>query len=149
MVSRVKIKVIADSTTIVSKLIDGEFPDYEKVLPKSNPFLAKINKKIFYDCIDRVSTVANDKHRSIKLTLEDNKINLQASTSEGSFAYEELDVEYSGEKIEAGFNSRYLLEVIGQVDKEELTIRFKDGFSPALVEANELGAMFVVMPVRI
>ena len=148
-VSRVKIKIIADNTTIISKLIDGEFPDYDKVLPKNNPHTVKINKKNFYDCIDRVSTVANDKHRSVKLTLETGKINLQVNTSEGSFAYEELDVDYTGDKIEAGFNSRYLLEVIGQIDKEELTIRFKDGSSPALVEATDMGAMFVVMPVRI
>ena len=74
---------------------------------------------------------------------------MQVNTNEGSFAYEELDVDENRDKIEAGFNSRYLLEVIGQVDKEELTIRFKDGSSPALVEATDLGAMFVVMPVRI
>ena len=72
------------------KLIDGEFPDYDKVLPKNNPHTVKINKKNFYDCIDRVSTVANDKHRSVKLTLETGKINLQVNTSEGSFAYEEF-----------------------------------------------------------
>ena len=148
-VSRVKIKVITDNSTIISKLIDGEFPDYEKVLPKNNQFKIKLNKKSFFDCIDRVSTVANDKHRSVKLGIESNKINLQVNTTEGSFAYEELDIDFAGDKIEAGLNSRYLLEVIGQVDKEELTINFLDGFSPALVEANELGAVFVIMPIRL
>lgn len=148
-VSRVKIKISTDNSVIISKLIDGEFPDYEKVLPKNNPHAIKLTKKHFFDSIDRVSTLANDKHRSIKLAIETGKINLQVSTNEGSFAHEEIDVDYASDKIETGFNSRYLLEVIGQVDKDELTIHFKDGFSPALVEANDLGAKFVIMPIRI
>lgn len=148
-VSRVKIKVTTENATIVSKLIDGEFPDYNKVLPKNNTQIAVINKKDFFDCVDRVSTVATDKHRSIKLTVENGKMMLQVSTNDGSFAYEELDVNYSGEKIETGFNSKYLLDVIGQIDKEELLMRFKDSGSPAVVEAKDMNSVFVIMPVRI
>ncbi len=148
-VSRAKIKVIADQTTIVSKLIDGEFPDYQKVLPKNNDQIATINKKILFDCVDRVSTVAADKHRSVKLTAENNKITLQINSNDGSYAHEELDAVYAGNKVEIGFNSRYLLDVIGQVDKEELLMKFKDGNSPALVEAVDFNAKFVIMPVRI
>jgi DNA polymerase-3 subunit beta len=148
-VSRVKIKVISEQSTLVSKLIDGEFPDYDKVLPKNNTRIAVINKKAFFDAIDRVSTVATDKHRSIKLVLESGKMNLQVNTNDGSDAYEELDVNYSEEKIEAGFNSRYLLDVVGQVDKEEVLMRFKDGNSPSLIEAKEMNSVFVIMPVRI
>lgn len=148
-VSRVKIKIIADNTVIISKLIDGEFPDYEKVLPKSNNQISVINKKIFFDCVDRVSTVATDKHRSLKLAIENGKMNLQVSTNDGSFAYEELDVNYTSEKIETGFNSRYLLDVISQIDKEELMMRFRDGASPAIIEAKEMSSVFVIMPVRI
>lgn len=148
-VSRVKIKIISNNATIVSKLIDGEFPDYDKVLPKNNDQIAVINRKVFFDCVDRVSTVANDKHKSIKLTLENGKMNLQVSTSDGSFAYEELDVGYSGDKIETAFNSRYLLDIIGQIDKEELMMRFKDGNSPALIEAKDMTSVFVIMPVRV
>ncbi len=148
-VSRVKIKIITDQTTIVSKLIDGEFPDYDKVLPKNNTQIAVINKKIFFDCVDRVSTVATDKHRSLKLIVENGKMNLQVSTNDGSFAYEELDVNYSGDRIETGFNSRYLLDIIGQIDKDELLMRFKDGSSPALIEAKDMNSVFVIMPVRI
>ena len=148
-VSRVKIKVTTENATIVSKLIDGEFPDYNKVLPKNNTQIAVINKKDFFDCVDRVSTVATDKHRSIKLTVENGKMTLQVNTNDGSFAYEELDVNYSGEKIETGFNSKYLLDVIGQIDKEELLMRFKDSGSPAVVEANDMNSVFVIMPVRI
>ncbi len=148
-VSRVKIKIIADNATIVSKLIDGEFPDYEKVLPKNNQQIAIINKKTFFDCVDRISTVANDKHRSLKLIVENGKMNLQVSTNDGSFAYEELDVNYVGERIETGFNSRYLLDIIGQIEKEELMMRFKDSASPAIIEAKDMSSVFVIMPVRV
>jgi DNA polymerase-3 subunit beta len=148
-VSRAKIKVVAGNAVMVSKLIDGEFPDYDKVLPKNNEQIALINKRAFFDAVDRVSTVATDKHRSLKLTLENGKMNLQVNTNDGSFAYEELDVNYSGEKIEAGFNSKYLLDVIGQIDKEELIMRFKDGNSPSLIEAKDMNSVFVIMPVRI
>jgi len=148
-VSRVKIKITTDQATIVSKLIDGEFPDYDKVLPKNNTQIAVINRRNFFDCVDRVSTVATDKHRSIKLIIENGKMSLQVNTNDGSFAYEELDVNYSGERIETGFNSRYLLDIIGQIDKEELLMRFKDGTSPALIEAKDMSSVFVIMPVRI
>lgn len=147
--SRVKIKVIADQATIISKLIDGEFPDYDKVLPKNNSHVAAIAKKQFFDCVDRVSTVATDKHRLVKMIIENGKLTLQVSTNDGSFAYEELDVSYSGERIETGFNSRYLLDIIGQIDGDEVLMRFKDGSSPALVEAKSMKAVFVIMPVRI
>jgi DNA polymerase-3 subunit beta len=148
-VSRVKIKITTDQTTIISKLIDGEFPDYDKVLPKYNTQIALINKKTFFDCVDRVSTVANDKHRSIKLIIENGKMTLQVNTNDGSFAYEELEINYSGDRIETGFNSRYLLDIIGQIDKEELIMRFKDSGSPALIEAKDMNSVFVIMPVRV
>lgn len=148
-VSRVKIKIISNQTTIVSKLIDGEFPDYDKVLPKDNKQIALINKKEFFDCVDRVSTVATDKHRSVKLILENGKLELQVNTNDGSFAQEEMDVNYSGDKIETGFNSRYLLDIIGQINKEELMMRFKDSNSPAILEAKDMSSIFVIMPVRI
>lgn len=148
-VSRVKIKIVAEQITIISKLIDGDFPDYDRVLPQNNDQLVTINKKIFFDAVDRVSTIATDKHRSMKLTVENGKIQLQVSANDGSFAYEEMDVSYVGPNIEAGFNSRYLLDIIGQIDKEEFMMRFKDGNSPILIEASGMTAVFVVMPVRI
>jgi DNA polymerase-3 subunit beta len=147
--SRVKIKIVTNDSTIISKLIDGEFPDYERALPKSNDKIVTVNKKLLFDAIDRTSTVANDKHRSIKVIIEEGKLTLQVNTSDGGFAYEEIDIVYSGEKIETGFNSRYLMDVIGQSDKEELLIKFKDGNSPALVEPKDSSNLFVIMPIRV
>jgi DNA polymerase-3 subunit beta len=147
--SRIKIKVVTDNTSIISKLIDGEFPDYNKVLPKNNSNIVTLNKKALFEAIDRASTMANDKHRSIKLIIENNKLTLQVTAGEGGFAYEEIEVEYNGDRIEAGFNSRYLLEVIGQADREELLIKFKNGNYPALVEPKGSNKLFVIMPIRI
>ncbi len=148
-VSRVKIKIIAGATTIISKLIDGEFPDYNRVLPKDNNHIAMIDKKVFFNCVDRVSTVAIDKHKSLKLIVENGKITLQVGTNDNSIAYEELDVNYTGERIETGFNARYLLDIIGQIDAAELLMRFKDGNCPALIEAKDMSSVFVIMPVRV
>lgn len=148
-VSRLKIKIVTDNATIISKLIDGEFPDYNKVLPEDNNEISIINKKTFFDAVDRVSTIANDKYKALKLVAENGKITLQVSTNDGSFAYEELDVNYSGVKIETGFNSKYLLDIIGQVDNEELIMRFKDSNSPAIIESKDMNSVFVIMPVRI
>ena len=148
-VSRAKIKIIADRSTVISKLIDGEFPDYEKVLPKNNKHIALINRKNLFDCVDRVLTVASDKHRSVKIVVENGKMSLQVGNDENPYAFEELDINYSGERIEAGFNSRYMYDIISQIDKNELIIRFKDGMSPALIEAQDMSSVYVLMPVRV
>ncbi len=148
-ISNAKIKVSADSSAIVSKLIDGQFPEYEKVLPKENDQIATITKKPLFDSVDRISTIASDKHRSVKFAVNDNKITLQINANDGSFAHEEVEVKYKGAAIEIGFNSKYLLDVVGQVDKDEFFMKFKDGNSPALVEAEGFDSVYVIMPVRI
>lgn len=148
-ISRIKIRIEAGSNLMLSKVIDGEFPDYSKILPKANDKIAKVNKKQFFDSVDRVSTVASDKHRSIRLTLENNKMDLEVGTNDGSFAHEIIPIEYKGEKIVTGFNSRYLMDVISQIDNENLTIKLKDSMSPTLIEGDDMDCEFVVMPIRI
>lgn len=148
-ISRIKIKVVADQSTIISKLIDGEFPDYDKVLPKNNDKIVVANQKAFYDAVDRVSTIATDRHRSVKLILTSGQVSLQVNTNEGGSAHEEIEVNYSGEEIQTGFNSRYLLDIVGHIEKEEFLARFKDGNSPILIEAKDMNAVFVIMPVKV
>lgn len=149
LISRIKIKVVADQSTIISKLIDGEFPDYDKVLPKKNEQIAVVKQKDFFDAVDRVSTIATDRHRSVKLSISNGKISLQVNTNEGGSAHEELEVNYTGNAIETGFNSRYLLDIIGHIEKDEFLMRFKDGNSPVLVEATGMNSVFVIMPVKV
>jgi DNA polymerase-3 subunit beta len=102
-----------------------------------------------FDCLDRISILANDKHRSVKIKIFENKFCLQVGDDANPLAYEELDIIYNDNKIESGFNSKYLLEIIAQVEKEEVVIKFNDGFSPALVESPDSNSVFVIMPVRI
>jgi DNA polymerase-3 subunit beta len=147
--SKSKIKVQCSNCTIISKLIDGQFPEYDKVVPKNNTKIVNIDKKVIFDAVDRVATIANDKHRTIKLVLEADKILLQVSSSDGGFADEEVAIDFKGEKIEAGFNSRYLLEIINQVNSDKLNLKFNDSFSPVIADSDNLGGLYVIMPVRI
>ena len=147
--SKSKIQVQCSNCCIISKLIDGQFPQYDQVVPKNNNKVVNIDKKTIFDAIDRVSTIANDKHRTVKLSLENNKLTLQVSSSDGGFADEEVGIEFSGDKIEAGFNSRYLLEIINQFDSASINMKFSDNFSPVIIDSENLNGLYVIMPVRI
>lgn len=147
--SKTKIKVCCGNSSIISKLIDGDFPDYEKVLPKNNDKIISVDRKLLFDAVDRVSTIANDKHRSIKFVLGDDKLILQVTAPDGGFADEEMGVEFSDSKIETGFNSRYLMEIISQIDREQINFKFRDGMSPAIINSDDYDAIYVIMPVRI
>jgi len=148
-ISESKIKMQAGDTVIISKIIDGDFPDYERVIPKDNNKIVKVDKKVISDAIDRVSTIADDKHRSIKIIIDNNMIKLQANTAEGGFADEEISCEYNEDRIDTGFNSRYLLDVLGQVDSDMVFIKLKDGSLPSIIQGEgEDKTLFVVMPVR-
>ncbi|MFZ9181531.1 MAG: DNA polymerase III subunit beta [Rickettsiales bacterium] len=148
-ISRTKIKITADKSMILSKLIDGEYPDYQKVIPKNNSAIALIPKKPLFDCVDRVATMAMDKHKSIKVILENGKISFQIGSDENVIAFEEMEVNYSGERIETGFNAKYFLDIISHIENEEIIIRFRDSMAPALIEAKDLNSVFVIMPVRV
>jgi DNA polymerase III subunit beta len=149
--SKTKIKVESDDAVLISKLIDGEFPNYEKVIPIGNDKIATINKKLFADAIDRVSTVAIDKHRAIKLNITKDNLKLEVETNDGSSGDEEIKIQFAyDDVIETGFNSRYMLDILAQINKENVVIKIKDGNSPVIIQGeDEKDALFVLMPVRI
>ena len=147
--SKAKIRVTSGDSTIISKLIDGEFPEYDRVIPKNNDQLAKIDRKVIFDAVDRVSTIATDKNKSIKVNVENNNITLQIQSSDSGNAIEEIEVNYQGNPIETGFNSRYFLEIIGQINKENLDVFFKDGSSPAIIKTDNKNDLYVIMPIRV
>ncbi len=147
--SKAKIRVSAGNSIIISKLIDGEFPEYDRVIPKNNDKLVKVDRKLIFDAVDRVSTIATDKNKSIKLILESGKISFQIKSNDNGNASEEIEVDFGGDLIETGFNSRYFLEIIGQIDKEKLNIFFKDGTSPALIKTDDNDGLYVIMPIRV
>lgn len=146
-----KMKLVSGSNTLISKLIDGDFPDYKRVIPQGNDKNVSIDKKALSAAIDRVSTIATDKHRSVKISIKDNLANLQVQTAEGGAAHDEIMVKYEGEELETGFNSRYLLDILGQIEGDNINIKFKDGASPSIIQSEKDAdaSLYVLMPIRV
>lgn len=141
---------IGDNATLLSKLIDGTFPDYEKVIPQNNSNMLEVETAALSKAVDRVATISSERSRAIKLALSENLITLSASNEDSGTAKEELPVEYSGDELEIGFNSRYLLEMLAGLEGEKAEFAFADGNSPAVVkDAANKGALYVIMPMRI
>jgi DNA polymerase III subunit beta len=149
-VSSAKIRFSFGAGRLTSKLIDGSFPDYERVIPKGNSNIMRVATKDFAQAVDRVSTVSADRTRSVKLALEADRLRLTVNNPEAGSALEELSVDYGGDPLEIGFNARYLLDVAQQVDGETATFRLADPSSPTVVVDEEDGrALFVLMPLRV
>jgi DNA polymerase-3 subunit beta len=148
--SETKIKFVCGSAMLVSKLIDGTFPDYDRVIPVGNDKIMEVEGKSLSQAVDRVSVIASEKSRGIKLQLEESNLTLSATGAEQGSADEALEVKYSADKVEIGFNSRYLLDVLGQIESDTVQMIFADSQSPALIrDPADLGALYVVMPMRV
>lgn len=149
-VSDAKIRFGFGAGHLTSKLIDGAFPDYERVIPKGNANVMRAETKDFAQAVDRVATISADRTRSIKLALDSDKLRLTVNNPEAGTALEELSVDYSGDPIEIGFNARYLLDIAAQVDGEQMTFRLADPSSPSVIEdESDIGALYVLMPLRV
>jgi DNA polymerase-3 subunit beta len=131
-------------------LIDGNFPDYTRVIPKNNNNDLMINRENLLSAVDRVSTIANEKSPSIKFKLLDNLINLSAINSENSTATEDIEANYDGNEIEIGFNSRYVMDILDNLEGKEIKISFNDNSSPIMIhEKIESENTYVLMPMRV
>ena len=149
-VSDAKIKFSLGAAVLTSKLIDGTFPDYDRVIPKGNDKPLQLDAKIFADAVDRVATISAEKSRSVKLTLSQDNLNLAVNNPESGMAHEDIMVDYSSESLEIGFNAKYLLDVCAQITGAEAIIDLADPASPALVkDPEDDGALFVLMPLRV
>ena len=148
--SDTKIRFVYGNAILVSKLIDGNFPDYERVIPSGNDKLMEVDCKSFANAVDRVSVISTEKSRAIKFHLENGKLTLSASSTEHGTASEEIDVKFSSPSLEVGFNSRYLLDMMGQIEGDTAQFMLNDGASPALVrDTADVGALYVIMPMRV
>lgn len=148
--SESKIRFECGNAVLVSKLIDGTFPDYERVIPMSNDKIMEVDGKAFTQAVDRVSVIASEKTRGVKLAIGQGKLTLSADSIEHGTATEEVDVNYAANPIEVGFNSRYLLDMMGQIEGDVAQFVLSDGTSPALVrDTADVGALYVVMPMRV
>jgi DNA polymerase-3 subunit beta len=149
-VSETKIRFATPEIILTSKVIDGSFPDYTRVIPQGNSRRLEVDAAEFAQAVDRVSTVSSERSRAVKLTLEDDRLVLSVNAPDSGAAEEELVVAYADERLEIGFNAKYLLEIAGQVDRENAVFMFNSSGDPTLMrEGNDESAVYVVMPMRV
>lgn len=149
-VSETKIRFATPDITLTSKVIDGTFPDYTRVIPKGNTRKLEVDAAEFAKAVDRVATVSSERSRAVKLTLAEDKLILSVNAPDSGAAEEELAVAYGDEHLEIGFNAKYLLEIANQVDRENAVFLFNSSGDPTLMrEGNDTSAVYVVMPMRV
>jgi DNA polymerase III subunit beta len=148
--AKVRFRFSADST-LTSKLIDGTFPDYTRVIPTANDKLLKIDTRSLAEGVDRVAAIATtEKTRAVKIALGRDKVVLSVTSPENGTASEELPADYAAADIEVGFNYRYLLDILGQVGADLVDVHLADASAPTLIrESDEAKALYVLMPMRV
>jgi len=145
-----KIRFTVGDVILTSKLIDGTFPDYGRVIPLNNDKELVVDKKEFEAAIDRVSTVSSERGRAVKLSITGGRLLLSVTNPDSGSANEELEVEYAADPIDIGFNSRYLLDIAAQIESEAAVLKLADPGSPTLIQDKEArGALYVLMPMRV
>jgi DNA polymerase-3 subunit beta len=148
--SDTKVRVTIGDVVLTSKLIDGTFPDYVRVIPRGNNKVLKVDRGEFAEAVDRVSTISSERGRAVKMALSDGKMVLSVNNPDSGSAVEELGVDYPADAIEIGFNARYLLDVAGQLETGTAEFRFADPGSPTLIlDDGAADALYVLMPMRV
>jgi DNA polymerase-3 subunit beta len=148
--SQAKIRFTLGSVVLTSKLIDGTFPDYGRVIPLGNDKMLEVDKKEFEQAVDRVSTIACERGRAVKLSLTSGRLVLSVTNPDSGSATEEIEVAYEADPIDIGFNSRYLLDIAAQIEGDTAVLKLADPGSPTLVQDKDAkGALYVLMPMRV
>ncbi|HEX9237453.1 MAG TPA: DNA polymerase III subunit beta [Xanthobacteraceae bacterium] len=145
-----KIRFTIGQSVLTSKLIDGTFPDYARVIPVNNDKELVVDKKEFEAAVDRVSTVSSERGRAVKLSINAGRLLLSVTNPDSGSANEELEVEYAADPIDIGFNSRYLLDIAAQIESEAAVLKLADPGSPTLIQdKDQRGSLYVLMPMRV
>jgi DNA polymerase-3 subunit beta len=148
--SESKVRFGLGNAILTSKLIDGTFPDYSRVIPTANDKLLRIDPRAFEEGVDRVATIASEKTRAVKMSLERDKVTLSVSSPENGTAAEELAGDYGSDSLEIGFNARYLLDILGQIEGDACEMHLADPAAPTLLRENDKApALYVLMPMRV
>jgi DNA polymerase-3 subunit beta len=148
--SPTKIRFGLGSAILTSKLIDGTFPDYNRVIPTANDKLLKLDPKSFSAGVDRVSTIASEKTRAVKMTLDRDKVTLSVTSPENGIATEEVPADYAADGFEIGFNAKYLLDILSEIDGDTVEVHLADAAAPTLLRENDKSnALYVLMPMRV
>jgi DNA polymerase-3 subunit beta len=139
-----------NGVVLTSKLIDGTFPDYTRVIPTGNDKLLKLDPKSFYEGVDRVATIATEKTRAVKMALENDRVTLSVTSPDNGTAAEELPADYSAAGFEIGFNAGYLKDILSQIEGDTVELHLADAGAPTLIRQNEKSAaLYVLMPMRV
>ncbi|MEO6580069.1 MAG: DNA polymerase III subunit beta [Sphingomicrobium sp.] len=148
--SPTKIRFGLGSAVLTSKLIDGTFPDYNRVIPTGNDKLLKLDPKSFAAGVDRVATIASEKTRAVKMTVDRDKVTLSVTSPESGTATEEIAADYGSDNIEIGFNARYLLDILHEIEGDSVEVHLADAAAPTLLRENDSSnALYVLMPMRV
>lgn len=145
-----KIRFSFGSVILTSKLIDGTFPDYDRVIPTGNDKTLDVDSKVFRSAVDRVSTISTEKSRAIKLTMSEGSLSLAATSPDAGSASEDLEVGFTADGLEIGFNSRYLLDIANQIEGDSMQFVLADAASPTVIkDVADSAALYVLMPMRV
>jgi DNA polymerase-3 subunit beta len=135
---------------LTSKLIDGTFPDYSRVIPTGNDKLLRLDPKSFYEGVDRVATIATEKTRAVKMGLETDKVTLSVTSPDNGTAAEEVPADYRSDALEIGFNANYLKDILHQIEGDTVELHLADPGAPTLIRQDEKSpALYVLMPMRV
>ncbi len=148
--SSTKIRFSIGDAVLTSKLIEGSFPDYSRVIPTANDRLLRIDPHTLAEGVDRVTAIASDKTRAVKLSLDHDRVTLSVTSPENGTASEDLSADYGAPGFDVGFNSRYLLDILAQLDGDEVEVHLADAAAPTLIREREgANALYVLMPMRV
>lgn len=148
--SEAKVRFSFDDVVITSKLIDGTFPDYERVIPSGNDKVMEADTRVFAAAVDRVATISTEKSRAVKLSLTPGHLVLSANSPEAGSATEEIEVKYDGALLDVGFNARYMLDILQQIEGDGARFHLADATAPAIIQdVADLSALYVIMPMRV
>jgi DNA polymerase-3 subunit beta len=145
-----KIRFTVGNVVLTSKLIDGTFPDYQRVVPQGNDKIMRVDNAVFISAVDRVSTLSSEKGRAVKLNISEDRLVLSVNNPESGSATEELRVDYQGESLEIGFNARYLLDISSQFEGDRAMFKLSDASAPTVLQdEKDASALYVLMPMRV
>ena len=148
--SKSKIKFEMDNGVLISKVIDGRFPDYTKVIPKNNDKILKVKLNEFKNAVERVTTVSSDRKEGLKMSISKDSIQFTVNSPTSGEGVENISVKFDSDDMSISFNSRYLIDIASQIENDSITINLKDPGSPVLIkDLSDQNTFHVVMPMKI
>ena len=145
-----KIKFTLGKVKLISKIIDGKFPDYKKVVPTTNDKQLVVSSKDFINSIERVASVSLDRKEGVKLSISKDNIQLSVNSANSGEGNEKIKADFSSDKLNISFNSKYLIDIASEVEDNKLKMNLKDSVSPVLIEdSSDKNSYYVIMPMKI